>query len=202
MASNLSSLASIQNNLFVRIYVEEYKATSASSYTTETLLFSDATFPQVINSETYTPLGRLLGITSTSSELRISDYEVTITLSGIPNSSIFEIVNSKIKGCPVEIYRGVYDTTTGSLVTGIGDNPMLRFKGMINNYSLNEEFDSNERSGTNTLVITCTSDVTILSNKIAGRKTNPDSEKKFFPDDVSFDRVPNLKNTTFDFGKE
>lgn len=202
MAIDLTAQETIQANLFVRLQVDEYRTTSSGSYSAQVLRFSDSNFNVDINSETYTPLGRLMNVTATASELRVSEYEVTVTLAGVPNSSINEILYSKIKGSPIEIYRGLFNPSTQALLSGLGDNPMLRFKGIVNNFSLNEEYDVDSRTSSNTLILTCTSDVSILSNKIGGRRTNPDSQKTFYPTDVSFDRVPNIKNTTYNFGKE
>jgi hypothetical protein len=42
--------------------------------------------------------------------------------------------------------------------------------------------------------------VNVLENKVAGRKTNPKSQKQFYPSDRSMDRVPTLKGATYNFG--
>jgi len=198
---DLRSYTAIQSNLFVRLAIDYYKATPDATPTQEVLRFSDYDFDFDINGETYTPLGKLMSVGETSSELRVSSYELVFTISGIPNSAIFEIVNSRIKGSAVEIYRTLLDPETTNLITGI-TNPQLRFKGIVNNFTLNEQYDVTARTSENTLVFTCTSDVSVLENKISGRRTNPESMKAFFPQDKGFDRVPNLKNTRYDFGKE
>jgi len=196
---DLTSYSAIQSNLFVRIEVEYYKPDEATPATSTVLRFSDKLTPTTINSEVYVGIGNLMSISSTASELRVSGGELTITLSGIPNSAIYEIVNSRIKGCPISIYRGLFNPTTGVLLA-IAGNPVGRYRGYINNYSLNEDFDSETRTSSNTLVLTCTSAVDILTNKVAGRKTNPTSQKSFFPTDLCFDRVTTIQNTTFNFG--
>jgi hypothetical protein len=196
---DLTTYPAIQSNLFVRIEVDSYKATAGSTPISTVLRFSDYGRNYTIDSESYTGLGRLMGVTTTTSELRVSEFEVSVTLSGIPNASISEIINSKIKGCPIKIYRVLFNPDTNAVLS-IAGNPMIRFIGIVNNYSLNEEYDGNDRSGSNTLVLNCTSEVSVLSNKIGGLRTNPESLKVFEPTDISFDRVPNLKNTTFNFG--
>jgi hypothetical protein len=196
---NLSSYRSVQSNLFVRIQVDEYSLTAGGPYTPQVLRFSDAITTYTIDSETYTPLGSLMGITASASELRVSSGELTITLSGIPATSIAEIVNSKLKGAPVRVYRLFSNATTGTALS-IAGNPSGRFRGFVNNYAINEEWDNQTRVATNTLVLSCASAVDVLNRKISGRKTNPESQKKFFPTDLSMDRVPNLENATFNFG--
>jgi hypothetical protein len=198
MAINLSSYSSIQSNLFVRIQIDEY-STDGVTFTQEVLRFSDLNTSFTINSESYVGAGNFMGITPSSSEIRASGGEVTITLAGIPNTSIAEIVNSKIKGAPVRIYRAFFNAATGEFLSITG-NPAGRYRGFINNYSLNEEYDPQTRLSTNTLVLVCSSAVEVLSNKISGRRTNPESQKKFYPNDLSMDRVPVLENATFNFG--
>lgn len=196
---DLTSYKSLQSSLFVRIEIDEYRTTPSGTFTNQVLRFSDHPTPFTINSESYTGLGKLMAVTNSSSELRVSGGEVTITITGIPNTAIAEIVNSKIKGSPVRIYRALFNSETGAFLS-ISGNPLGRFRGFVNNYSLNEEYDVSSKISTNTIVLTCASSVDVLQNKIAGRQTNPQSNKKFYPTDVSMDRVPNLENATFDFG--
>jgi hypothetical protein len=42
----------------------------------------------------------------------------------------------------------------------------------------------------------------VLQNKISGQRTNSTDRKRYFPGDISFDRVADLTNTSFDFGKK
>ena len=196
---DLTSYTSIQSNLFVRIEIAEYKANPGDAYTSQVLRFSDMLTPYTLNGESYSGLGRLMSVSSSASEMRVSGGEVTLVLNGIPNASIYEIVNSKIKGSPVKIYRALFNSTTGAFLNITG-NPVGRFNGYVTNYSLNEEYDNSTRTSANTLVLTCTSVVDVLEGKIAGRKTNPSSEKKFYTNDLSMDRVPNLEKATFNFG--
>ena len=46
----------------------------------------------------------------------------------------------------------------------------------------------------------CSSTVELLSRKKGGRRTNPESMRKFFPGDKSFDRVPAIVNANINFG--
>lgn len=196
---DLSNYPSVQSNLFVRIEVDEYRTTPSGSFTSQVLRFSDRIGSYTLNGETYVGTGNLMGITATSSEIRTSGGEITISLSGIPNSSIAEIINSKIKGSRVDIYRAIFDSTNGKLLS-IAGNPLGRFKGYVTTFTLNEDFDNATRTSSNTIVLNCSSIIDVLQNKVAGRKTNPSSQKKFYSNDVSMDRVPNLENATFNFG--
>lgn len=199
MSINLVPYSSVQSNLFIRIQVDKYRTTPTGAFTQEVLRFSDLNASFTINGETYLGLGNFMSVTDSRSELRVSSGELTISLSGIPNSSIAEIVNSKIKGSPVRIYRAFFNAATGAFLD-IPGNPLGRYRGFVNNFALQEEYNPDTRTSSNTLALICASSVDVLSNKVAGRKTNPSSQKKFYPNDLSMDRVPNLENATFDFG--
>jgi len=193
---DLSSYSAVRTALFVRIEIDEYRTTPTGTFSEQVLRFSDHNAVYSIAGETYQNLGNLMGITATNSELRASSSSVTISLSGIPNSAIAEIVNSKIKSSPVRIYRGYFNPAND---VQIGDM-QGRFSGFVNNYSLQEDYDVDSRSASNTIILECASTIDILSRKTSGRRTNPESMKRFYPTDLAFDRVPTLENTTFDFG--
>lgn len=195
---SFASYSALQSNLFVRIDIEEYRTTPGGSYTSQVLRFSDNRVSFDINGESYVGLGTLMNVTSASSELRVSSGELTIVISGIPDASIAAIAYSRIKGSPVTVWRAFFDPTTGGDIPITG--PFGRFVGFVNNYSLQEEYDVDSRTATNTLALICNSSVDVLQNKIAGRKTNPSSHQAFYPGDLSMDRVPTLKNAEFDFG--
>jgi len=196
---NLTSYSSVQSNLFVRLEIEEYRTSPSGAYTSQVLRFSDRLGNHDIEGETYIGLGNLMGVTAVNSELRVSGNEMTVSLSGIPNTSIAEVLYSKIKGSNIKIWRALFNASTGEFLN-IADNPVGRFQGFVNNFALTEEFDVENRSSSNTLVLTCSSVVDVLANKIAGRRTNPSSQNRFFPNDRSMDRVPTIENAYFDFG--
>lgn len=200
MTINLSSYSAIESGLFVKITCDYYKATFAtSSFTTETFLFSDMSRDITIGSDTYTGIGKLMGITTTNSELKISTQDVTVTVSGIPDSALEEFQASRFKGSNIDIYRGIFNAQTGQFLAITG-NPMLRFKGLITNLSLNEEYSIEDRTASNSITLSCASTIDIMSRKVSGRKTNPESQAYFYSGDVSMDRVPKLVGSYFDFG--
>jgi hypothetical protein len=199
MSINLSSYASIQSHLCVRIQIDDYRTTSSGSYTSQTLRFSDSRSNIVIGGETYLPLGNLMGITTTTSEIRASGDQLTISISGIPDASIAEIVNSRLKGSSVKVYRVLFDAVTGTQLAITG-NPVGRFFGIVNNYSLQEEYDVASRVSANTIVIMCSNTVEVLNNKMSGRRTNPIDQRLLYPSDSSMDRVTNLIGASFNFG--
>lgn len=199
MTINLNSYFQIASALIVRIQVDDYRATSSSEYSSQVLRFSDWNQSLTIDSEVYQGLGQFIGITNTSSDLKSTSQGLTITISGIPNSSIAEIINSRIKGSPISVRRVVFDPTTKNILSITG-NPAGRFFGIINNYTLDEDYDVSSRTSSNTIGLVCSSTSEIFEKKLAGRKTSPASHKVFYPSDPSMDRVPNLVGANFDFG--
>jgi hypothetical protein len=109
------------------------------------------------------------------------------------------LVNSRIKGSPVTVYRVFFNPTTGQALN-IAGNPTGRFFGIVNNFTLQEEFDYTTRTSKNTIALICASNISQLSNKIQGRRTNPFDEKSYFPADLAMDRVPNIKDANYNFG--
>lgn len=200
MTLALTSYKAVESNLFVKIEVAYYKANPAATPSAVDLLFTDRMVSTSLEGDTYVGLGKLVSITGSTSELRASSNDLTITISGVPDTSISEIINSRIKGSSVTVYRGLYDASSGQFLSSVTGNPVIRFKGFVNNISLEEDYDVENRVSTNTIVFTCSNVVDIFENKIAGRKTNPSSNKKFFSTDISMDKVPNLTSTEFDFG--
>jgi hypothetical protein len=199
MTLALSTYKALQSNIFVRVETDYYKATSSATPANQVWRFSDLRTSYTINGESYVGIGNLMGITTSSSELQVTGGELTISISGIPDSAIAELTNSRVKGSSVRIYRVLFDAVTGAKID-IEGNPMGRYRGYVNNYSISEDYDIIARTSSNTISLICTSSIDLLGQKTGGRKTNPESQKKFYPTDLSMDRVPTLENATFDFG--
>ena len=195
MSVDLTAYQTVRTSLFVRMAIDEYRTTSGGAYSSQILRFSDHSSSFTIDGESYVPLGDLLSISTTTSELRSTGNTVTITLSGIPTNSLSEIIYSKIKGSTVKIYRAYFNYLGSQIST-----TQQRFFGSVNNYNLDETYDVLARTASNTIQIECLSNVQILQSKTSGRKTNPESMKKYYPSDTSFDRVPSLIASQFDFG--
>jgi hypothetical protein len=198
MSINLTPYKFVQTSLFVRIDCLAYKATLTDTPRQEILRFSDCERDVTLNGEVYLGLGRLVGITETVSELRATGNDLSISLSGIPDSALSEIVYSRIKGSKVTVYRAFFDQL-GALLPITG-NPTGRYWGVVSNYTLDEDYDVESRKASNNITFTCSNVIDQLGNKVTGRRTNPLDQKKVFSGDISFDRVPALTNANFNFG--
>tara|TARA_R110002167_G_scaffold178247_3_gene377980 strand:- start:6920 stop:7576 length:657 start_codon:yes stop_codon:yes gene_type:complete len=152
----------------------------------------------VYGGNTYQYLGAFLGVTQIQEDIKTTNGDVSISLSGVPDTYIDQVLDTKIKGGEAVVYRAFFneDYTLDSA------NVYQRFKGIITNYAIEENIDILEGDASATVSVSCASINTILENKVAGQRTNPEDRKKFFPTDSTFNHVPDLMGVAFDFGKE
>jgi len=167
---------------------------------------SDAYKPYTVGGNDYTELGAFLAISNIQDNLRVTNGDITVTLTGIPSTSTGSEVNylqmilqEPVKGGNITIQRAFMNTDTNELDTG---NVYTRFKGVITNFSIDEDLNFLTKQNDYSVSVVCSSINTILETKITGQKTDPTNRKKLFPSDKSFDKIPDLYQTTFDFGKE
>jgi len=166
-----------------------------------TYYVSSAYAPITIGFNTYTELGNFLTIGQISDDLKTTNGDITITLSGIPSEQNYLnlILNTQIKGGNVVIRRGFFDPETNLPRTG---QIYTRFTGLITNFSIDEDNDVLSGQSTITVTLSCAGTNTLLENRICGQRTNPSDRKRFYPGNIDMDRVPLLQNTSFDFGKK
>lgn len=189
---DLSSKSSIGSAFLIRVAVPGEAVTTFTDY------WKSITYDGTV----YTGLGSLMSVTSTQNTIRATSQNLSITISGIPPANLTFATQSQLRGSPVEIWRYVFDPQTGVAMSDIGTNPAGRFFGIINNYTISYDVNptDNSRSSTATILLDCTSTVDILANKVNGRRTTPEDMKRYFPGDLSMDRVPSLANSNFNFG--
>jgi hypothetical protein len=145
----------------------------------------------------YVNLGTLVGVSDNTFGVRINPEEVTITISGVPLSNVTEVLQTNVKGSRVEVRRQFF---RGDNYTPIG-TPLIKFKGVINNYNIVEDFPIDASGlGTCTIGFLCATLIDLIERKTAGRRTNPLDQKAYFPNDLSMDRVPTIAGSSFNFG--
>ena len=189
MSVDLSGYRAIQPVMFIRIDIPDYAV----------LRLSDFNQSYTLDGETYSNIGQLLSVSGSASEMRVTDSEFTVVISGIPAGSVAEILNNNPKGSEIQIKRGFFDPSTGTLLS-IAGNPAIKFKGLVANYAMNEEWDPASKTSSFSITLICQSIVSVLKNKVAGRRTNPYDETKFYPSDLSMSRVPTIMESNFQFG--
>lgn len=148
----------------------------------------------------YAPVGNLLSITDLTNEVKSSSSDVTVTLSGITPGNMAKIIDNPVKGAPVEIRRMFFNASTGQ-VLDIPGNPVLEFSGVVSNFSVDEGWtDPRTQTVTTTISLACSSIMTLLSNKVSGRRTNQADQNYWYSGDLSMNRVAVISDSIFDFG--
>lgn len=183
---DLRSYASLESAVLIKWVVPNFSTAYLSDY--HTVLS--------YNGDTYTNIGTLLSVSSSTSEIKPSRGEITVSLSGVPTGSISTILNQEIKGSTIWIYRGYFNAQTHQALDLGGGNTQIQFKGIVTNYSITDDIDLGAGIATSTITLTCNSAVETLSYKISGRRTNSSD----FPDTQDMSRVQALANSNFNFG--
>lgn len=190
MALNLSSYRAVETAYFVKLVVPNY----------QTLLFSNDNQVRTIAGNTYTNIGQLLYIGETHSEIRALQQEVSVGISGIPAGSIAQFLDHNPKGGTIEIRQAFFNPTTSALLAITG-NPLLKFKGLVTNYSMEEQWDNPTKTQTFTIILQCSSLITAILDKVNGRRTNDSDQQALYPGDLSMSRVSTVTKAQFQFGK-
>lgn len=164
-----------------------------------TYYLTSAYRPITFSGNIYQQQGWFLQVGTLTEDLKTTNGDVVISLSGIPNSQMTLVLNQPIKGGTVTIRRGFFDTDTNTLIPG---QMYTRYRGIITNYSIDEDFDALGGELTHTISVICSSLNNLLENRVSGQRTNGSDRNRFYPGDISFNRVKDLQNTSFDFGKE
>lgn len=172
-----------------------------ANFVPTTYYISSAYKPITYNGNTYTELGAFLQLGSITDDLKVTNGDLQISLSGIPSDANYMnlVLSYPIKGGNVVVRRGFFDVNT---MEPIPNAMYERYRGVITNFSVDETTSFLSGDLVNTITISCASINTVLQNKISGQRTNSSSRKRYYPGDISFDRVSDLTNTSFDFGKK
>ena len=153
--------------------------------------------------ETYLALGHFLGMNEIQDDIRSTNNQLQISLSGIPvgnenpASYIALMLDNPIKGSRVQVARIFFDQNRQFLA----DQTSLRFSGYISSFTITDGADTEARRDTRTVVINCSSVHAIIEKRITGRRTNQTDQRALYPTDDSMDRVVAISKTSFDFGK-
>ena len=168
-----------------------------------TYYISNAYAPIVYLGNSYTQLGHFMAMSEIQDDLKVTNNQISITLSGIPPDDgspnfLSIVLNSYIKGGKIKIYRAFFDVSTGYYNA---TQVYLRFSGYISNYNLSENWEQDSKTTSNAVGIQCSSIHAIMEKKYSGRRTNDGDQQRFFPGDTGMYRVKSLADTQFDFGK-
>ena len=181
----------INNAEFVKITVFNDYANTAN---VNVYAISSSYKNETISGTTYSAVGGLLGVGAQNRNLRVTQGDTNITVSGIDGNNIGLVLDSKIRGSEVEVIRGFYDANF------ILTNTYARFTGIITSYAL--EQDRINDIDNFTITLSASSYKTVLENRISGRKTNKESWRFFNSSDASMDNVYAISGVQFDFGQD
>jgi hypothetical protein len=159
------------------------------------------------NGNEYLALAGFLNTSDIQNNISNANDEIQVSLSAIPSTYIAATIGQPIKGGEVNIYRAFFDYETQEVITG---EVYRRFTGIISNFSVQEDIDTQATTPevTHTITIIASSIMGVLENKISGRRTNKQDFEIVWPElgnnpaDPSMDRVEALFNSSFDFGKK
>lgn len=163
---------------------------------------SNAYSPVTYNGHSYTQLGHFLGIGEIQDDLKITNNQLSLSLSGIPADDdspnyLAVILNSNIKGSRIQIFRAFFDSSGFYTPSQV----YMRFDGYVSNYNLTDSVDTDNRLSTNNIGIQCSSIHAIMEKQYSGRRTNDNDQQYWFPGDTGMYRVKSLSDAQFDFGK-
>ena len=161
---------------------------------------SSAYEPVTYDGNTYTELGSFIQVGDLTEDIKTTNGDIAIALSGIPSEADYmtQVLEAPIKGGTVSLSRAFFDADMGFNAA----NVYGRYTGVITNFSISETENYLEGDNTNTITVTCASINTILENKVSGQRTNVTDRVRYFPGDATFNRVSELQNVQFDFGRE
>lgn len=195
----MQNIPAVASNPLVLYNAEFVKLTIyndvANSLDTSVYTFSSAYTTETINGQTYTPLGGLLAVGVQQRDIRVTSADTSLSLSGIDGNNIYIVLAEKVKGSKIEITRGFYNAN------GVLTSNAHRFTGIVTSYNISEEMDTLNDNDNFTVTINASSFKTVLENRIAGRKTNPQSWYYFDSTDSSMNNIYSISDQNFDFGK-
>lgn len=194
-STNWTSVGAPSNTIGTIFTANANGAAGTGNASNVTLLtFSSSYTSDTIGNIEYSPLGGLLAVGPQQRSLRVTSADTSIQISGIGGNNIYEILESqgKIRGSKIEITRGFFNNNV------VLANAVVRFTGIITNYSIQEDREGVEDNFTITL--DASSYKTILENRISGRKTNKSSWQYFDSTDSAMNNLNSLAGFSFDFG--
>jgi hypothetical protein len=165
--------------------------------------FCNAPAPITVGGVTFTNLGALLSVGDVQRDIKATSDDMTIQLTGINPTMVGIILSSDIKGSLVEVWRGFFDSNN-QIITTPTTQFFKRYQGIINNVSISENFDSEQRTRVATCSVSCSSMRRVLENRFSGVRTNQNNWQSLYPSlplDTSMNRVAEISNQYFDFGK-
>jgi hypothetical protein len=155
-----------------------------------------------VDANPFQSVGTLLSIGDIQRDIKSTANDTTITLSGIDTSMLGFVLGQNVKGSPIQLWHGFFDTN-GALITTGGTGGLYQyFNGIITSFSISEQWMDEARMYLGTISVSASSIQLILQNRIAGRYTNNSSWQFYNSNDTSMNRVPFIETINYQFGKD
>lgn len=167
---------------------------------TTTFNFCSSAAPITVGAVTYDNVGNLLSVSDIPQDIKSTSDDISISITGMVPANIQLVLGASVKGSKVEIWRGFLDSNN-QIITSPTLQFFKRYTGFVNNIAINEDFSEAARSRIATISLSCTSFRSLLEKRIASLRTNQKSWQFFYPSDKSMNRVSQISNQFFDFGK-
>ncbi len=155
-----------------------------------------------VDASPFQSVGTLLAIGQVQRDIKSTANDTTVTLSGIDTSMLGFVLGENVKGSPIQLWHGFFDTN-GALITTGGTGGLYQyFSGIITSFSISEQWMEDARMYVGAISVSASSIQLILQNRIAGRYTNNSSWQFYNSGDTSMDRVPFIETINYQFGKD
>ena len=155
-----------------------------------------------VDASPFQSVGTLLAIGDVQRDIKSTANDTTITLSGIDTAMLGFVLGQNVKGSPIQLWHGFFDTN-GALITTGGTGGLYQyFSGIITSFSISEQWMDDLRMYVGTISVSASSIQLILQNRIAGRYTNDSSWQFYNSGDTSMNRVPFIETINYQFGKD
>jgi hypothetical protein len=190
----------VQNTSNIRIadFLRIYTTSGAYLMTTAP---SNMTVPAV-DAAPFQSVGTFLAIGQIQRDIKSTANDTTISLSGIDTSMLGFVLGQNVKGSPIQLWHGFFDTD-GALITTGGTGGLYQyFSGIITSFAISEQWMDEARMYVGTISVSASSIQLILQNRIAGRYTNNSSWQFYNSTDTSMNRVPFIETINYQFGKD
>ena len=127
------------------------------------------------SSVTYTSTGFLQGVSQFTEEVGITKSSLRLGISGVNQSFLSITLNENVINDSVKVFRGMLDDNNALI-----SDPFLLYDGHIDKFEITETEEETD------IIYTIVSHWADF-DKVNGRKTNPNSQQKFFSTDVGME---------------
>jgi hypothetical protein len=155
-----------------------------------------------IDPSPFSAVGLLIKVNDVQRDIKSTANETTVTMTGIDTSVLGWVLSQNMKGSPIEMWHGFFDTN-GALITTGGTGGLYQFfNGFVTNFAITEQWMEEVKTYIGTVNLSASSIQLVLQNRVAGRYTNNNSWQFFSPGDTSMNRVSFVETINYQFGKD